>query len=59
MQYLVLTLLANANDIEINPVPSRTDTFRLYQCGTCDVIVEWGEKCIICETCDQWYHAMC
>ena len=32
---------------------------REYLCGTCDEPVTWEERGIICETCDQWYHASC
>ena len=42
MQYLILILLANANDIEINPGP--TNISRQYQCGTCDETVDWEQK---------------
>jgi hypothetical protein len=54
--YLVILLLTNANDIHLNPGP-RTE--REYLCGTCDKTVNWEERGVICETCDQWYHAGC
>lgn len=47
--------VASAVDIDINPGPNLTYTSRLYQCGTCDVTVDLGEKGIVCETWDQWY----
>ena len=56
LQYLALVLIANANDIEVNPGPS---VDRKYQCGTCDDTVNWSHKGIIYKTCDQWYHAQC
>lgn len=62
LQYLALILLINANDIEINPGPpmnTTTNKDRQYLCGTCDESVNWSQKGIICETCDQWYHANC
>jgi hypothetical protein len=54
--YLVILLLTNANDIHLNSGP-RTE--REYLCGTCDKTVSWEERGVICETCDQWYHAGC
>lgn len=51
--------VASAVDIDINPCLNRTYTSRLYQCKICDATVDLREKGIVCETCDQWYHAMC
>jgi hypothetical protein len=53
----VLVLLSTSNDKEINPGPHNSS--RQYQCGTCDITVDWEDKGIICEICDQWYHAHC
>ena len=52
--YLALLTITNANDVQVNPGPERD-----YNCGTCDKIVDWEDRGIICETCDQWYHASC
>ena len=54
LSYLALLILTNANDIHLNPGPERD-----YLCGTCDKTVDWEDMGIICETCDQWYHAGC
>ena len=54
--YLVILLLTNGNDIHLNPGPRAE---REYLCGTCDKTVNWEERGVICETCDQWYHAGC
>ena len=54
LAYLALLVLTNANDIHLNPGPERD-----YLCGTCDKTVDWEDRGIICETCDQWCHAGC
>ena len=48
LAYLALLVLTNANDIHINPGPERD-----YLCGTCDKTVDWKDRGITCETCDQ------
>jgi hypothetical protein len=58
--YLSLILITQANDINLNPGPaSPTENDRDYLCGTCDTVVDWGDRGVMCETCDQWYHASC
>jgi hypothetical protein len=31
----------------------------IYPCGTCDQPVTWENRCIVCDTCNQWYHVSC
>ncbi|CAC5423219.1 unnamed protein product [Mytilus coruscus] len=31
----------------------------IYPCGKCDKPVTWDDKGIVCDTCNQWYHAQC
>jgi len=61
LSHLIMILLAQSNDIHLNPGPSvnHENGDRIYLCGTCDDAVTWDHKGIICETCDQWYHAEC
>ena len=56
--YLILILLANANDINPNPGPTHNDS-TIFPCGTCDQPVTWDNRAIRCDTCDQWYHIGC
>lgn len=62
--YLSIVLLTISNDIKVNPGPtgncSRLDNnSTIYPCGTCDNPVTWDDKGIVCDTCNQWYHAHC
>ena len=61
LSHLIMIILAQSNDIHLNPGPSvnHENGDRIYLCGTCDNPVSWDHKGIICETCDQWYHAEC
>ena len=54
--YLTMILLANANDVHLNPGPNSTT---IFPCGTCDLPVTWEDRGIVCDTCNQWYHANC
>jgi hypothetical protein len=49
--------LTLSNDVNINPGPSTSDS--LYPCGICDKPVTWDDRGIVCDTCNQWYHANC
>ena len=55
---LMLTLLANSNDIQLNPGPQHNNS-TIYPCGTCDQPVTWDHRAIVCDSCDQWYHIDC
>ena len=58
--YLSMILLSVSNDIELNPGPSGSTTNNtVYPCGTCDKAVTWDDRGIVCDTCNQWYHAHC
>jgi hypothetical protein len=50
-------LITLSNEVNINPEPSTSDS--LYPCGTCDKPVTWNDRGIVCDTCNQWYHANC
>ena len=55
---LLLSIMSNT--IPNDPAESANDAnCREYPCGTCDEAVTWEQQGIICETCDQWYHAGC
>jgi uncharacterized CHY-type Zn-finger protein len=51
----------DANDVNLSPGPTHNDTVHDgdYLCGTCDILVDWEDTGVKCETCDQWYHASC
>lgn len=53
--YLIPILIIRSNDIENNPEPTDSS----YPCETCDIPVTWDNMGIMCETCNQWYHANC
>ncbi|CAC5378485.1 unnamed protein product [Mytilus coruscus] len=55
--FFILLVITQSNDIESNPGPSNDST--RYMCGTCDDVVTWEHRGIVCETCDQWYHIDC
>ncbi len=59
--YLSLMLILVANDVNLNPGPSACseNESTKYPCGTCDKTVGWSERGIVCDTCNQWYHANC
>ncbi|CAC5382057.1 unnamed protein product [Mytilus coruscus] len=52
--YLLIILLANANDVNPNPGPTHNDS-TIYPCGTCDQPVTWDDRAIRCDTCDLYY----
>ena len=52
LDYLILVLLSNVNDINSNPGPTHNDS-TIYPCGTCDQPVTWDHRAIRCDTCDQ------
>jgi hypothetical protein len=56
--YITLLLLANSNDVQLNPGPPLNDS-TVYPCGTCDQPVTWDHRAVVCDTCDQWYHLNC
>ena len=41
LAYIVLALLANANDVQLNSGPESSTVF---PCGTCDLPVTWDDK---------------
>jgi hypothetical protein len=53
---LMMFLITISNDINPNPGPENST---VYPCGTCDQPVTWEERGIVCDTCNQWYHATC
>ncbi|CAC5409269.1 unnamed protein product [Mytilus coruscus] len=57
--YLILILLANANDVNPIPGPTQQNNSTLYPCGTCDQPVTWDHRAVRCDTCDQWFHINC
>jgi hypothetical protein len=57
LTYLSMFLITLSNDVDINPGPLTFDS--LYPCGTCDKPVTWDDGGIVCDTCNQWYHANC
>jgi len=57
LAYLAMFLITISNDININPGPSHIESN--YPCGTCDKPVSWDDRGIVCDTCNQWYHACC
>lgn len=61
VQYLSLLTIIHANDVNLNPGPTHNDTVhdRDYLCGTCDRLVDWEDRGVKYETCDQWHHASC
>lgn len=61
LTYIILLVLANSNDVQLNPgpTPDHTNNSTVYSCGTCDKPVTWDDKAICCETCEQWYHIHC
>ena len=44
------------HDTELNPGPSDNSEF---PCGSCDAPVDWVDKGVTCDTCQQWFHAGC
>ncbi|CAC5423879.1 unnamed protein product [Mytilus coruscus] len=55
LAYLSMLLIAVSNDINLNPGPDTT----VFLCGTCDDLVTWEDKGIMCDTCNQWYNTTC
>ena len=53
---LMMLLINISNDINPNPGPENST---VYPCGTRDQPVTWEERGIVCDTCNQWYHATC
>ena len=53
---LMMFLITISNDINPNPGPENST---VYPCGTCDQPVTWEERCLVCDTCNQCYHATC
>ena len=51
-----LTMLMLMFDTEPNPGPTETTE---YPCGTCEMPVDWEERGVMCDSCQQWYHASC
>ena len=51
-----MLLITISNDINPNPGPENST---VYPCGTRDQPVTWEERGIVCDTCNQWYHATC
>ena len=54
LAYLATILLMH--DTELNPGPSDNSEF---PCGSCDALVDWVDKGVMCDTCQQWFHAGC
>ena len=55
---LLLSVMSNTIPNVITSTEKDVNS-REYLCGTCDEAVTWEQQGIICETCDQWYHAGC
>ena len=55
---LLLSVMSNTIPNVITSTENDVNS-REYLCGTCDEAVTWEQQGIICETCDQWYHAGC
>ena len=51
-----LVVLILMHDTELNPGPTSESRF---PCGTCQNSVNWEQKGVCCDTCNQWYHADC
>ena len=51
-----LVVLMLMHDTELNPGPKSESRF---PCGTCQNPVNWEQKGVCCDTCNQWYHADC
>ena len=52
---LTLVLILSG-DIEQNPGPVN-NTY--YPCGHCELQVNYGDKALCCDNCDNWYHKSC
>ena len=57
LAYLSMMLILVSNDVNPHPGPGCSNTNEtVYPCGTCDQPVTCQERCIVCDTCNQWYH---
>jgi hypothetical protein len=52
---IIRLLLMRLSDFELNPGP-RTPK---YPCQICSKACRWGQRAIVCDNCDQWYHVNC
>ena len=60
--YLTAITILLSNDIAQNPgqsVHTSQDSCTTYLCGTCDKAVNWSQRGIVCDTCQQWFHVSC
>ncbi|CAC5401893.1 unnamed protein product [Mytilus coruscus] len=49
-----MILITISNDVNTNPGPSQSESN--YPCGTCEKPVNWDDRGIVCDTCNQWHH---
>ena len=52
---LSLLLILQAGDINPNPGPRPPK----FPCQVCNKAAKWGQKCLMCDLCELWYHADC
>jgi hypothetical protein len=48
-------LLMLAGDVNPNPGPQQLK----YPCQICKAAARWGQECIECENCNNWFHKFC
>ncbi len=53
---VLLMLQLMCGDVETNPGPRARS---IFPCGYCELPVDWGDKALICEACEIWYHVEC
>ena len=45
-----------AGDVALNPGPAYQPK---YPCQVCTKAAKWGQECLQCDCCQQWYHVHC
>lgn len=53
MSYRLLLILLMIGGIETNPGPVK------YPCGFCEKPCKSNQKAVVCDECNQWFHAKC
>ena len=53
------TLFSKSTMITVTPNSSSLHQSTVYLCGACRHPVEWEQKAVLCEVCDEWFHICC